>query len=57
LGHSHATFAVVEKSCDGGFMLKCLKQKQLIDGVCYLLQEIYGIENKNVERAKVTYNS
>lgn len=53
IGHSHITFAVVEKSTDLGFSLKPLKQKQMIDGLCYLLQEIYGIENKNADRGKV----
>ena len=46
------TFAVVDK-VDGGFCLKALKQKQMVDGLCYLLQEIYGIENKNIDRPKV----
>ncbi|XP_077980648.1 putative E3 ubiquitin-protein ligase MGRN1 isoform X2 [Glandiceps talaboti] len=45
-GHSHILFAAFEKTVDG-FALKPLKQKQMVDGVCYLLQEIYGIENKN----------
>ena len=53
VGHSHVTYAVVDKSCDGTYSLRCLKQKQFVDGVGYLLQEIYGIENKNTERAKV----
>ncbi len=45
---SHSTLAVVERSAEGhGFILKPLKQKLFIDGVSYLLQEIYGIENKN----------
>jgi len=55
LGHSHVTYAVVDKSCDGTYSLRCLKQKQFVDGVGYLLQEIYGIENKNTERAKVLH--
>ena len=33
--------------------MKALKQKQMVDGLCYLLQEIYGIENKSSERNKV----
>ena len=53
VGHSHASFATIEKSSDGGYMLKALKQKQCVDGLCYLLQEIYGIENKSPERQKV----
>ncbi|XP_043283116.1 E3 ubiquitin ligase RNF157 [Venturia canescens] len=49
---SHTTIAVVEKQTDGSFLLKALKQKLYVDGLCYLLQEIYGIENKNTENAK-----
>ena len=46
---SHATFAVVEKHTDD-FALKPLKQKLFVDGLSYLLQEIYGIENKNADK-------
>ena len=53
LGHSHVTLAIVEKSSEGTYNLKPLKQKQMVDGLCYLLQEIYGIENKNTVRGKV----
>ncbi|XP_033231298.1 E3 ubiquitin ligase Rnf157 [Belonocnema kinseyi] len=49
---SHTTIAVVEKHSDGSYVLKALKQKLFVDGLCYLLQEIYGIENKNTEDAK-----
>ncbi|EFN81444.1 E3 ubiquitin ligase RNF157 [Harpegnathos saltator] len=49
---SHTTIAVVEKHSDGTYVLKALKQKLYVDGLCYLLQEIYGIENKNTENAK-----
>lgn len=49
---SHTTIAVVEKHSDGTYVLKALKQKLYVDGLCYLLQEIYGIENKNAENAK-----
>ncbi|XP_012272615.1 E3 ubiquitin ligase RNF157 [Orussus abietinus] len=49
---SHTTIAVVEKHSDGSYILKALKQKLFVDGLCYLLQEIYGIENKNTESAK-----
>ena len=52
-GHSHMMFVIVEKTSDGGYMAKPLKQKQMMDGLCYLLQEVYGIENKNSERNKV----
>ncbi|KAF0313946.1 E3 ubiquitin ligase Rnf157 [Amphibalanus amphitrite] len=34
-------------------MLKPLKQKQYIDGLVFLLQEIYGIENKLVDNKSV----
>lgn len=49
---SHAVFAVVEKNIDSTYSLKPLKQKLFVDGLCYLLQEIYGIENKNVNLIK-----
>ncbi|XP_050395035.1 E3 ubiquitin-protein ligase MGRN1 [Patella vulgata] len=51
-GHAHITYAVMDKNSEGGYTIKPLKQKQFVDGLCYLLQEIYGIENKNVERSK-----
>lgn len=40
---------MVEKHLDGTYVLKALKQKLFVDGLCYLLQEIYGIENKNLD--------
>ena len=43
----------LEKTSDGNYVPKPLKQKQMVDGLCYLLQEIYGIENKSPERVKV----
>lgn len=46
---SHLTIGVVEKQTDGQWALKAIKQKLFVDGLCYLLQEIYGIENKLVE--------
>lgn len=49
---SHVLIAVVEKNADNIFSIKPLKQKLFIDGLCYLLQEIYGIENKNVFQPK-----
>ncbi|CAH0382842.1 unnamed protein product [Bemisia tabaci] len=51
---SHTTIAVVEHHSDGTYVLKALKQKLFVDGLCYLLQEIYGIENKNNELAKMS---
>lgn len=47
---SHTTIATVEKLLDGSYVLKALKQKLFVDGLCYLLQEIYGIENKNSDK-------
>ncbi|XP_071451351.1 probable E3 ubiquitin-protein ligase MGRN1 isoform X3 [Hetaerina americana] len=51
---SHATIAVVERHSDGSYVLKALKQKLFVDGLCYLLQEIYGIENKNPSALNAT---
>ncbi|XP_062447921.1 E3 ubiquitin ligase RNF157 isoform X1 [Rhea pennata] len=54
VGHSHVLLATFEKHADGTFCVKPLKQKQVVDGVSYLLQEIYGIENKyNTQDSKV----
>jgi hypothetical protein len=53
-GHEHVTYASVDKLSDGCYVLKPLKQKHVIDNVCYLLQEIYGIENKNPDKIKVS---
>jgi len=47
---SHSTYAIVDKLLDGTFALKALKQKLFVDGLSYLLQEIYGIENKNNDK-------
>ncbi|KAL0272083.1 UNVERIFIED_CONTAM: hypothetical protein PYX00_005192 [Menopon gallinae] len=49
---SHTTIAVVDRHSDGTYVLRALKQKLYVDGLCYLLQEIYGIENKNNENLK-----
>ncbi|GFV82464.1 e3 ubiquitin ligase Rnf157 [Trichonephila clavipes] len=49
---SHMVIAIVEKNADNTYTLKPLKQKLFIDGILYLLQEIYGIENKNVYQTK-----
>ncbi|XP_004084310.1 E3 ubiquitin ligase RNF157 isoform X1 [Oryzias latipes] len=54
LGHCHILLATFEKHMDGSYCVKPLKQKQVVDGVSYLLQEIYGIENKyNSQESKV----
>lgn len=50
---SHTTLAVIERHADDSYSLKALKQKLFVDGLCYLLQEIYGIENKISEITKV----
>ncbi|XP_060582699.1 E3 ubiquitin-protein ligase MGRN1-like isoform X2 [Ruditapes philippinarum] len=51
--HAHMTFALIERSSlDGCYVVKPLKQKQFVHGLSYLLQEIYGIENKNNEKVK-----
>ncbi|XP_072882610.1 E3 ubiquitin ligase RNF157 isoform X4 [Hemitrygon akajei] len=47
MGHSHVLLTTFDKSPDGNCSVKPLKQKQVVDGVIYLLQEIYGIENKS----------
>nr|XP_023413177.1 E3 ubiquitin-protein ligase MGRN1 isoform X7 [Loxodonta africana] len=51
-GHAHVLLAAFEKHMDGSFSVKPLKQKQIVDRVSYLLQEIYGIENKNNQDTK-----
>lgn len=49
---SHTTICVVDHHhTDGTYVLRALKQKIFVDGLCYLLQEIYGIENKNINKA------
>ncbi|KAK1330804.1 hypothetical protein QTO34_008742 [Cnephaeus nilssonii] len=54
-GHCHVLLGTFEKHTDGTFCVKPLKQKQVVDGVSYLLQEIYGIENKyNTQDAKAS---
>uniref|UniRef100_A0A8C5KIU1 E3 ubiquitin-protein ligase n=1 Tax=Jaculus jaculus TaxID=51337 RepID=A0A8C5KIU1_JACJA len=53
-GHCHVLLGTFEKHTDGTFCVKPLKQKQVVNGVSYLLQEIYGIENKyNTQDSKV----
>lgn len=50
---SHSLIAVVEKNQNGSYGLKPFIQKMFIDGLCYLIQEIYGIENKTVPTVKL----
>ncbi|TRY83745.1 hypothetical protein DNTS_003960 [Danionella cerebrum] len=52
LAHAHVLLAAFERHVDGSFSVKPLKQKQIVDRVSYLLQEIYGIENKNNQETK-----
>jgi len=51
-GHSHVTFCVLEHLNDG-YHIKVIKQKQCVDGLLYILQEFYGIENKESDSSKV----
>ena len=52
LMHSHSTICVIDHhrigDAEGEYHLRAMKQKIFVDGLCYLLQEIYGIENKNL---------
>ncbi len=43
---SHSTLGVLEMHEDGTVSVKSIKQKLFVDGLCYFLQEIYGLENK-----------
>lgn len=48
----HITLAAIDKSStvdSAAYSLKAIKQKLFIDGLTYLLQEIYGLENKTEE--------
>jgi len=49
---SHTTICVVDHHTDGTYALRALKQKIYVDGLSYLLQEIYGIENKNINKVR-----
>lgn len=51
---SHTTICVIDhhpETCT--YVLRALKQKIFVDGLCYLLQEIYGIENKAVNKTSI----
>lgn len=50
---SHTTICVADHHSDGTYVLRALKQKIYVDGLCYLLQEIYGIENKNINKVSI----
>ncbi len=52
VGHSHALIATLERNPAETnpahmYSIKLFKQKQFIDGCLFILQEIYGIENKS----------
>lgn len=52
---SHSLIATI--SSDGkSYSLKPLKQKLFINGLLYLLQEIYGIEKKNIVNMSCNYS-
>lgn len=42
---SQSTYTTLTKSADGVFDLKVTKQRVMVDGVSYILQEIFGIEH------------
>ncbi|XP_025017525.1 E3 ubiquitin-protein ligase MGRN1-like isoform X2 [Tetranychus urticae] len=48
---SHSLIATVERNNEKLFNIKPFKQKIIIDGLAYLIQEVYGIENKNTVRS------
>ncbi|KAG8506469.1 E3 ubiquitin-protein ligase MGRN1, partial [Galemys pyrenaicus] len=50
----HSDHVLPPQHVDGSFSVKPLKQKQIVDRVSYLLQEIYGIENKNHQETKAS---
>lgn len=54
---SHSLIASVEKNYDStSFAIKPLKQKIFVDGLSYLIQEVYGIENKINHREVTSSN-
>ncbi|XP_005184091.1 E3 ubiquitin ligase Rnf157 [Musca domestica] len=51
---SHTTICVIDHHPDSNsYVLRALKQKIFVDGLCYLLQEIYGIENKAINKSSI----
>lgn len=50
---SHSLIATVERNSENQFHIKPFKQKIIIDGIAYLIQEVYGIENKNSGQTSV----
>lgn len=47
----------MDHHADGTYALRALKQKIFVDGLCYLLQEIYGIENKAINKPTIDDDS
>jgi hypothetical protein len=45
---SNTLIAIMERNTNGSYSLKPFVQKLFIDGLSYLMQEIYGIENKTI---------
>lgn len=54
---SHILIATVERNHEYHYSIKPFKQKNFINGLTYLIQEIYGIENKIVRESKKDKNS
>ncbi|XP_075155284.1 mahogunin ring finger 1 [Haematobia irritans] len=51
---SHTTICVIDHHPESNsYVLRALKQKIFVDGLCYLLQEIYGIENKAINKSSI----
>lgn len=53
---SHTTICVIDHHPENNsYVLRALKQKIFVDGLCYLLQEIYGIENKVIAKIVIPF--
>ncbi|XP_013115783.2 E3 ubiquitin ligase Rnf157 [Stomoxys calcitrans] len=51
---SHTTILCIDHHPESNsYVLRALKQKIFVDGLCYLLQEIYGIENKAINKSSI----
>ena len=48
---SQTTIAAFDASADNNFSVKALKQKVVVDGIAYIMQEVYGIEQKTAAEA------
>lgn len=57
-GQSNSLVATVEKSqLDESYSIKPLKQLIFVDGIQYILQDIYGIEHKRLPSRNITKSS